>query len=90
MTRSPSLASITSRSYWLSSRAASEAVNFSGMCWTMTMPGVVVRPRPRSTTSIDCTPPVDRPIATTRSVVRLIACCTAGGRITGALPVAGR
>jgi hypothetical protein len=52
MTRSPSRASMTSSSQRLFSRAAKEAVNFSGMCCTITMPGSV-RGMPLSTTSID-------------------------------------
>jgi hypothetical protein len=48
------------------------AVKRSGMCCTITMPGVV-RGRPRSTASMACTPPVELPMATMRSVVSAMA-----------------
>ena len=54
------------------SRDANEAVKAAGMCCTMTMPGQV-RSSWRNTTSMDCTPPVEMPMATTRSVVSDIA-----------------
>lgn len=63
----------------LSSRCANRAVNFSGMCWTTTMPGDMAG-RWVSTASSAWVPPVEVPIATTRSVVRCKAlpACGAG------------
>ena len=55
------------------------------------MPGVL-RGKARNTTSVDCTPPVDTPITTTRSVVSAMAPWTAGGAMKGrgaGLPPAG-
>lgn len=67
-TRSPSDASTTSTSHRPSSRAANAAVNFSGMCCTTTIPGDT-RGSEVSTTSSAWVPPVEVPIATSRSVV---------------------
>src|SRR5471032_851808 len=78
-TRSPLAASLTRTWHTLSSRAAKAAVNFSGMCWTMTMPGQT-RGSDVSTSSSAWVPPVDVPMATTRSVVCTMALLSAGGR----------
>ncbi len=56
----------------LLSRSANMAVNFSGMCWTMTMP-VVTAGSLVSTASSACVPPVEVPMATTLSVVLAMA-----------------
>ena len=77
---SPSLASFTVIAHSESSRAANAAVNFSGMCWTMTMPGASAAARASNARSASV-PPVDAPIATTRSVVWSIA-REAGGAST--------
>ena len=54
-----------------SSRRANAAVNFSGMCCTMTMPERDPRAAPRSRRrAARSVPPVDAPIATHRSVRR--------------------
>ncbi len=77
-TRSRWRASRTSIWQRLSSRWAKAAVNFSGMCWTMTMPGESTRSC-LSTSSSAWVPPVDVPSATTRSVVvRALAAGSAG------------
>jgi len=47
------------------------AVNFSGMCWTMAMPGTSAG-RAVSTTSSACVPPVELPITT--GLLTLSAC----------------
>ena len=67
-TRSRWRASRTSIWHRLFRRWAKAAVNFSGMCWTMTMPGLSAG-NWRSTSSSACVPPVDVPSAMTRSVV---------------------
>jgi hypothetical protein len=51
---------------------ANEAVNFSGMCWTMTMPGESCG-RASSNTRKASVPPVEAPTQTTLSVVRAMA-----------------
>ncbi len=49
------------------------AVNFSGMCCTMTMPGLT-RGKAVSTASSAWVPPVEVPMAMSRSVVCAMAC----------------
>src|SRR5581483_8892136 len=78
-TESPSAASRTSTSQRPLSRRANASVNFSGICWTMTMPGLSAG-SDSSTTRSDSVPPVEAPMQMMRSVVRAIACeLTAGG-----------
>ena len=71
-TVSPSAASFTSMAQRPSSRRAKASVNFSGMCWTMTMPGQSAGSA-SSTTRNDSVPPVEAPMQTTVSVVRAMA-----------------
>src|ERR1035437_8725397 len=59
------------------------AVNFSGMCWTMTIPRQVAG-NWVSTASRACVPPVEVPMATTWSVVRTRALLPAALSITSA------
>ena len=56
----------------LSSAAANAAVNFSGMCCTMTMPGASGRQRLAGIPQRSV-PPVEAPITTTFSVVWIMA-----------------
>ncbi len=63
-TGSPSAASFTESAERWSSRAANAAVNFSGMCWTMTMPGASAGIAV-STSSSAWVPPVEAPSAIT-------------------------
>ncbi len=73
ITRSLFCASLTSIWHRPLSRSANAAVNFSGMCWTITMPGQT-RGKAVSTTSSAWVPPVEVPMATMRSVVWASAC----------------
>ena len=89
-TASPSAASFTSISHSPSSRRANASVNFSGICCTMTMPGLATGSASKTTRS-DSVPPVEAPMHTTRSVVRAIAWLrVGGGSITSALSFGGR
>ncbi len=51
-------------------RLAKAAVNFSGMCWTTTMPGAMLRQHASSTSRRVSVPPVEMPMQTMRSVVQ--------------------
>ena len=63
---------------------AKAAVNFSGMCWTMTMPGALAG----SASSISrnaSVPPVEAPTQTTISVVFAMARPVGGGSMASAV-----
>ncbi len=77
-------ASRTSIWHTLLRRSANDAVNFSGMCCTITMPGHTLGSAV-STASSAWVPPVEVPMATIRSVVWAMAWPLAAGRIASAL-----
>src|SRR5664279_6642927 len=73
-------ASLTEIWHNASRRRAKVAVNPSGMCWTITIPGQS-RGSVSSTTRSDSVPPVEAPIQTTGSVGLTLARRLGGGRI---------
>jgi hypothetical protein len=84
--RSPSRASRTFIAHRPSSRCAYMAVNFSGMCCTMAMPGLSAG-SDSSTCSMACVPPVELPITTgllTDSACSRWPAAVAAGRAAGA------
>src|SRR3990167_7371410 len=84
MTVSPCSASFTETSHRESRRLANARVNCSGMCWTTTMPGEFAG-RASRTSRRASVPPVDAPMQTTISVVRLIARPLGGGSTASAV-----
>ncbi len=84
---SPSSASLTRTWQSVSSRCANERVKVSGMCCTMTMPGVSAGSGTRNSRSASV-PPVEAPTAMTLCVLlRSARGALTGGR--GAAPAAG-
>jgi hypothetical protein len=63
------------------------AVNFSGMCCTMAMPGASAG-RLVSTNSNACVPPVELPITTGLFIAKACTELSTGGRLTTALATA--
>ena len=84
ITRSLFFASLTSIWHRPLRREANKAVNFSGICCTITMPGQT-RGKAVRTISRACVPPVEVPMATIRSVVCAMECAVAAERIASAL-----